>query len=159
MTNVLKKRGRDEWMELLQKICVVQRACRPEDPEESRHKAAILRVLLEWDVQDASHIDGRRSVNDNLTMLCDLFVGYDEPMSFRCFDDWAVQEFLLYGPLECEHEGVVQVQQISLPIWFRKEIYDAWPAAIVNVLPYDVVCNVWDGRWVPQFLIRLSANM
>lgn len=158
VTNILMKKDKDDWMELLRDVCAAHIARPPEDPEESKHKAAILRVLLEWDVPDVSRFDGKRSVNDNLTMLCDLFVGFDEPMPFRCFDDWVVQDVLSRGPLDYAYEDVVEVQKDLSLIWFRKEIYDAWPAAVVNALPYGVVCDVWVGRWVPLFIIRLSAN-
>ena len=141
-------------MKVLRKICDTQRKLVLENPRKSRDAAALLRVMLRG-VQDRSCFNRKRSINNNLEIFHGLFVDYDGPASFRRFDD--VQHLLFNGKgLECQHDDVVEVRERLRkgPFAFQKELYDAWPAAIVNALQYDVVCDIWAGRSVFQPLVR-----
>ena len=131
-------------MKILQEICLTHTARPPEDPEESKHEAALLGVLLDCSrgiPHTSRRFDVRRSVNDNLKILCGVF-GFDAPSHGNLEMTCGVKN-LMRGPLEYQYEYVADVKEKlqNGPFGFQTELYETLPAAIINTLPYGVVCS------------------
>lgn len=140
-------RDDDAWMKIIQRPIYIPSF--PDNQDLSLHRVALLRAVFEHaggGTDTSQHqFDKERSVNDNLQTFGSLFDVDLEVTEFRGFGDPAVSEALLWHkPFECAVEDVIALEENfpERPIAFRRELYQTLPAAIINALPYDVVCAV-----------------